>query len=378
MKRTLAALIFVCLPAVAAPRPMFVVELHGTPYERGLQHGRALKEPIQRYVVAWKAGIKEEMGSDPDAFAAAFLRDRDFMAATRRWMPEMIDEVRGIADGAAIPFETAWAIQLGDELWVYESEQKAMKPANHCSAVGVPRAGSHPAYVAQNMDIEPYNEGFQTVLHIAEENGEPEQTIFTVTGGVALNGVNNRSIGVVVNTLGQLQPSRDGLPVSFVIRGVLRARNAKEAIAFLKSVRHASGQNYIVGAGDRIYDFEASANKVVAYAPHGEGNAVCHTNHPLVNDDYNDRYHGPKSQNSANRLRSLDTRIGRDADAEGIAAALRSHDVAEDPVCRPWTPTKDFTFGSTIMTLSGKPSIDVSNGPPDANAYQRFELTSKR
>ncbi len=379
MRKTLVCLLLFAASSAFA-RELMVVELSGTPYERGLQHGRALKEAIRQHVLLWKASIHDVTQADPDEFLASFLRDRDFLTPAKHWVPEMIDEVRGIADGAGIPFETIWAKQLGDELWVYEEEWLAQHRAepNHCSSLGVPKKGAQPAYVAQNMDIESFNDGFQTVLHIREERATPEQYIFTVAGEVALNGINNRSIGVVVNTLGRLQPARDGLPVAFVIRGILRARSGREALRFVKSVKHASGQNYIIGAANRVFDFEASANKVVAYAPNGEGNSVCHTNHAIVNDDYNERFHGEPGhggKNSEARLRALRS---RDLGTDTIKNALRSHDDAENPVCRPLkSGDDDFTFGSTIMTLSKQPALEVSMGPPDVNPYRRFEFTRR-
>jgi hypothetical protein len=206
MRRLFALLLFLPLPALATPP--FVVELSGSPYNRGLIHGRTLKGEIQRSVAVLKASVKEATGADPDVFLAEFLRDHNHLPAARRWTPELVEEVRGIADGAEIPFEIARVKQLGDELWAYEEERQAAAPAaNHCSAVGVPRIGARPAYVAQNMDIESFYDGLQTVLHIREENGVPEQYIFTDAGELALNGMNNRSIGVVVNTLGRLRSS---------------------------------------------------------------------------------------------------------------------------------------------------------------------------
>ena len=379
MKRLVALLLLLPLPALAAPP--FVVELSGSPYNRGLIHGRTLKAEIQRSVGVLKTSVKEETGADPDVFLAEFLRDHNHLPAARRWTPELVEEVRGIADGAEIPFEIAWIKQLGDELWTYEAERQAAAPAttpNHCSAAGVPRIGAKPAYVAQNMDIESLYDGLQSVLHIREENGVPEQYIFTDAGELALNGMNNRSIGVVVNTLGQLRSSPDGLPLTLVVRGILSKTTGTEALAFLKAVNHASGQNFIIGAGDRVFDFEASAGKVVPYAPHGQGKSVCHTNHPLVNDDYNERYlarMSPKGPtNSEIRLASLQRRLGGDGSGS-IEAALRSKDDARNPVCRPLgTGNDDFTFGSVIMTLSDRPSFTVAAGPPDQNPYRRFEF----
>src|SRR5436305_701694 len=80
--------------------------------------------------------------------------------------------------------------------------------------------------------------------------GAPEAFVLTQAGCVGLNGVNARSVAVCTNALWQLDGSRAGLPVAFVVRGLLRQRSADEAAAFLRRVRHASGQNYVIGGPD--------------------------------------------------------------------------------------------------------------------------------
>src|SRR2546429_2457505 len=131
---------------------------------------------------------------------------------------------------------------------------------------------------------------FKPCLHIKAEGGRPEQFVFTFAGFIAANGMNSRSIGICANPLSQLRHGREGLPVACVIRGALERTTLNDAIQFLKQVKHASGQNYILGGGDRVYDFECSAGKVVSFTPTSDTGVVYHTNHPLANDDYDAEY----------------------------------------------------------------------------------------
>ena len=117
------------------------------------------------------------------------------------------------------------------------------------------------------MDLENYTDGFQVLMRLEATTAEPEQLILTHPGLIALNGLNQFGIGVCVNTLMQLKASHDGLPVAFVIRGILKSKNKKESLAFIKDVNHASGQNYLIGIQGEVFDFEASANQVIRYNP---------------------------------------------------------------------------------------------------------------
>ncbi|MFH0990550.1 MAG: C45 family peptidase [bacterium] len=262
---------------------------------------------------------------------------------------------------------------------------------DHCSALGVAKNSTHPTFIAQNLDIEGFRHGYQTLLHIAEDGDTPEQYIFTIAGVLAANGMNNRSIGVCVNTLMQLSACSDGLPVDFVVRGILSARTEKEALNFVKTVKHASGQNYLIGSGERIINFEASAKKVVEFRIQGRDRLVYHTNHPLANDDWKPWHKRwmeriPQGQlklgDSYVRFASLESRLHdsvKVVDEDFIQNILRSKDSGRSPVCRPHRPgVSVFTFGSFIMNLSDKPSLLISVGPPDKNDYLRFEFDKRK
>ncbi|MEO6324533.1 MAG: C45 family peptidase [Thermoanaerobaculia bacterium] len=386
MIRPLAAavLVAVLLPSAAhaVDRPLAVVELRGTPRERGIQHGRALRELIALHIVRWKASLKSEKTPDPDALIAQFLKETPhFAETTKAWTPDLLEEVRGIAEGSGQPPEIVWALQLPDEFWVWMKDREA----HHCSGAGASRKGDRPAFVAQNMDVEGFRDGTQTLLHIAADATTPEQYVFTAAGVVALNGVNARGIGLVVNTLSQLRASREGLPVAFIIRGILAKGRPEDAVAFLKSVPHASGQNYILGLGDRVVDYEASATRVVEAMPGSD--VVWHTNHPLANDDFRPWWTETlkkrtkeelEAGNSPVRLRALAARMKAPQAALAEAkAALRSKDSDKHPVCRARIDdARSFTFGSVVITLSPSPTIEVAPGIPDETPYRRFELES--
>jgi isopenicillin-N N-acyltransferase-like protein len=365
---------FAADPAAAQPTPrnLRVLELRGSAYERGLQHGRELRPEIARILALWKEDLRKESKSDPDALIRRFHAATNFIPAIKQWTPGLMEEVRGIADGSGQPFDLIYAFQLLDEIWVFMD----IPVANHCSALGVAKSGGHPAYVAQTMDLEPFRDGFQVVLHIIGDATTPEQFVFSSVGLIGVNGVNRHSIAIACNCLMELTASPDGLPVAFFLRGVLAQISGDTALAFVRNVRHASGQNYVVGARDRVYDFEASAGKVVRFQPVADGSVVFHTNHALANDDlkpWHRQKPASESVNSRTRLTSLQTRLAQPAakiDGNMIQAALRAKDSAEHPVCRTLKPGADgFTFGATIMTLSETPSFAVTMGPPDVNPF---------
>ncbi len=370
--------------AETSPGKLQVLVLEGTPRQRGLAHGKALKEPIHRVLQLWKADLAATYSMKADAFIERFMAKTDFLGAMKKWTPELIEEVQGIAEGAGVDFPTLLVFQLMDEVWASGAEVVAER----CSSLGFSRSGDRPTIIAQNMDLPPYYDGFQLVLHIKSRDSDLESLVLTVPGLIGLNGVNNKGVAVCCNTLLQLSHCRDGLPVACVVRGVLQQRSENEAAAFLGQVKHASGQNYIIGGPSQAVDLECSAGSVRAFTPKGRSGVVWHTNHPLISEDYDARYRlllekkevGGKEENTRARLACLEKRLGPDAvvGLELIKSTLAAQDSKAYPVSRPLGMQYAFTFASTIMVLAAKPELHVASGPPHATAYEKLTFSRRR
>ena len=364
-------------------REVRMLVLEGTPYERGLTHGRTLKKEIHEVVALWKAQVGSQHGTDPDAFIRRFLDATDFAPAIRRWTPGLLEEVRGIAEGAEMDFDTIYAFQLMDEIWLYESGLQG----EACSAIALEKQGERPTLVAQNMDLEPFREGYQVLFHVKHPDSDLESLFLTCAGLIVTTGMNNSPLGVVVNAMGQMDHGREGLPVAFVVRGLLEHKSLEEAVGFLKTVKHASGQNYILGDSHHVVDLEVSTNQMAAFTSETSPGVILHTNHPRVLTDYHARYQESLAggatpmglgENTHVRLAALEARLGEKAGPLGIddiKSTLSSQDSEEHPVCRPHDPSKSsFTFGTVIQVLSGHPELHLAPGPPNVTPFQVFSF----
>ena len=205
-----------------------------------------------------------------------------------------------------------------------------------------------------------------------------------------VSGMNEQGIGVCVNAIMQLKASSTGLPVAFLVRRIINSTVKDDLLSFIQTVKHASGQNYIIGIRGEVFDFEASANKVVRFNPMNENGTIYHTNHPIVNDDIKagfEKYNPnlkeelkPTSSNSHLRLEAVENRMTSSLDIDDglIKEALRSRDNEDNPVCNTHSENGfGFTFASIIMTFSENPNIQILAGPPDESEYKRVDFTSK-
>jgi predicted choloylglycine hydrolase len=277
-----------------------------------------------------------------------------------------------------LDFDTLYAFQLLDEFLLNREDICR----EHCSTIGLNKIGRQPAYLAQNWDIGAHMHGFQTILHVRNESSDIESFVFSYAGFIAAFGMNNKGVGICVNSMPELNYAREGLPVAFVVRGVLEQSSQQEAVEFLHGIKHASPQNYLIGGPEKIVDLECSANRITPFVNCEGSEVVYHTNHALINDDYNIKYlrflqendeDALKGDNSHTRFDALEKRLNvasEDITFDTIKAALSSRDSEEHPVCmhyREGAPL--FNLGSTVMVLSEDPEFHIAFGPPDVTAY---------
>ena len=263
------------------PRKLLQVVYWESGYDLGYQHGQQLKLQIDGIVNDWKENTTRALGKPADEVMKDFFEYANFEPAIKKWTPELWEEVRGIAEGSGHTLEEILILNLLDEFWVYINNLHN----HHCSGLGVPAQNGNPGYLSQNMDLENYTDGYQVLMRLMKTNNRPEQMVLTHPGLIALNGMNKQGVALCVNTLMQLTAAPEGLPVAFVVRRIINSTDKEDILKFIQEVDHASGQNYIIGIRGEVYDFEASATKVVRFNPENENGTVYHTNHPVVNDD---------------------------------------------------------------------------------------------
>lgn len=359
-------------PEKLARREVKVLDVSGTPKQRGLAHGRALKAQIREIIGDFKKDLARDYKVDADDFVRRFVAGTDFMPAIDRWTPGLLDEVRGIAEGSGLPFEDVYVFQLADEIW---SMGKWMM-RDKCTAIAVNRRGDQPTMVAQNMDIPGFYQKFPTLLRVRRNDG-PDTMVLTVPGLIGVNGLNSAGVAIACNTLLQLRPSRKGVPCLMVVRGVLERKDLASAEAWLKKIPHAVGQNYTIGDPSAAKAFECSAGSKVRFNPSKGGDFTYHTNHPLVNTDWHPDYlvrctaRGVDPRTGLRKCWRIDAlrarvRAGRPITPRTIKDALASRDHARGPICGDWT------YGCTLFVLTDEPELHLAAGRPDRYAFQRF------
>jgi isopenicillin-N N-acyltransferase like protein len=338
-----------------------IVECRGDGRSRGRAHGEALRERIGGLLERWDAGVAARLGGRPQTLVSALVETTGFVAAIERHTPDLLEEVRGIAEGAGVDFNRILALNLMDEEWWFSAPAE---PRDACTLIAAAPAEGRPTLLAQNMDLPEVMDGAQALLRYDDGAGAGG-VVLTAAGMIGLTGVSSAGLGVCVNTLAMLNHSRDGLPVAFVMRGALAAGSVAGAAHFLARVPHASGQHYALADPTGVAGYECSAAGAVR-SDDGSGR-FCHTNHPLASADLDPALRAEGREDSHVRLAAIE------AVADGVAAGTdceRALADREAPLCviaapgRPW-----MTFGALWAELGDTPRVRIALGPPDRTPW---------
>jgi hypothetical protein len=222
------------------------------------------------------------------------------------------------------------------------------------------------------MDIPNIHDGTQVVLRIEPETS-PAALVFTRAGMIGLTGCNEDGLAVVVNNLDMLPASRTGLPVAFVLRGILERRTLSDAVDFVSQVAHATGQHYGIAAPEGLASVEGWATGVAVNAE--SGTRLLHANHPLYTDetvgDAESRYQRSRTRQ---RLDYLEREAGPCRDVLGLQELLSDCTV---PVSL-GAERASMTFGAVVYECSLPTRMWVTPGPPHVHAFRQVEWSSTR
>jgi len=246
-----------------------VVTASGSGAERGSQIGEQLSGLLE---TAWNRWVLHFSKNDVDAEDLAHrLTEVGGWETAERYCPDLVAELEAMAEAASMPWYQVAALSMLDESW-------ALTGGMGCTAIAITREGSRAA--GQNMDLPDWTNGLQTVLNVQDASGL-SVVAATYPGSLATMGMNSNGVIVVVNAL-DLATNMTGMPVDFVTRGALHQPTAADAIAYIREIPHAVGQNYTVLDSKDLFMVEAAADGVIDVPTHSTVSG--HTNHAFTRE----------------------------------------------------------------------------------------------
>jgi len=285
----------------------FTLEVKGSPYDRGFQHGKALRKVIRPTINRFKydmvASFLKATGSNAgwDEYLEFFYNNTGLLNTAKKQVPELVEEIRGIADGCGLPFKDVFAYNLNfdETFWVIEkmtgvdpmlaSEKSHINnmPTGHCSHGSV--WGNEKASVAYTLDWTRHFEGSQALIKHVKKDGTV--LLMTTYAGTLIGHGINATNGYTFTPHSKFQLEHDvdnGLAQIFIYRKLIEAGSVANAIAFLENVKPAAGLAYSLTDKNGTRVFEISSNKIVEFKTDGNWMGVC--NVARINNDLSSSY----------------------------------------------------------------------------------------
>lgn len=226
-------------------------------YDLGLQLGAHFKAAAQAKM--------DEIVRD-DAWSLKLQRAQEYLAATKEYFPQYVQEIEGYAKGAEIDFLEFWARSLEDEFSYYQDE--------HCTSI-VTNDGR---LISHNEDWA--RDAADQICVLQKTIGD--LTILELNYWVTLGGnsasINSHGYVQLINTLTH-SDWQMGVPRNVIARFMSETGDPAKDFEKLKGIGRSTGYNHnLIDLNGKIWDIESTSRQQVILQP---GSPFVHTNHYL-------------------------------------------------------------------------------------------------
>lgn len=348
---------------------MEIIECSGKAYDIGLQYGRAARENVRKAIDMLFGGM--ERGPFRASRDEVLACGRKYLANVTAFDPQGIERVRGMAEGAGIAFDEAFAIHCYTELVINYPYLAGM--CTSFAATG-PATKDGRTMIGQNIDWHPDTP--LDLLRIRHAGGLTQLAITFF--GTPCYSLNSAGLCNCANlTISPMGPVTGHIPLSFYLAKAMRQNSFEEAFAILKSSARGVGYYHLADGKGNILGIESVYDHYTVLEP-GQGMLV-HANH-YETGEYaeNDgaRIHITDSFERAPRLRHLMAQHHGELTPEIMMTCLADHDGHPDSICRHIDGTEPSEFASvskaSFIMLPEARKMYLCPGPLCENTYKEY------
>jgi len=355
------------------PDPPMLLTVKGSHLQMGQQIGEGASLQVKHSIENARVLLEAAYPKLNLTWDRARIQASKYMPFAREFYPNYVEELKGIAEGANVPF---------DDLSILNAMEAVTSDALHldrCTSMAVngDRTANGHVLAAHNEDWIPADEPDVYLVHAIPDK-EPPYLAMNYGGLLCNIGFNAYGIAQMCDSVYPTD-SRIGVPRTFVSRAVLSAKSPGEAIAHMLSPRRAAGYNHVlVHECGELYSVEVSARRFAI--KYGEDGYIAHTNNYLsenmkaVEDDPEDlvnsrvRYFRTLGQVKRNSRHTIETLQAIQKDHVNYPDSICNHSIVERP------PLDDGkTINALVINLTTR-EIHVAWGNPCVNPYHTFQL----
>lgn len=345
-----------------------LIEASGsTPYERGRQYGEKAEPAIKSAIDDYRLIFAETSDRSWGQIAERALRNLPLIEES---MSDLLEEARGIADGAGVTLGDIMVLNCRYEL------SKFPKGRECTTAAVLPEAARDgKMYLAKNWDYRVGIIDHIVVLRLSEPDGTVVIGL-AEAGQLVRDGMNSHGLALVNNNLQSIYDGADpGVPSCFLRRKVLQCASFEEGEALIRGFARSVSCNMMLASGDerRAADFEVYPGGTDVIHPR-EG-ILTHANHFVVQPEIHALTRSPRDE----RLRELLEQKRGEIDVECFERCFSDHANYPQALCRHPNDAglrlglRATTVACEIFDLDER-VFHVCAGPPCENEFRFFAL----
>ncbi len=241
----------------------------GSPRDRGREYGRAFHRPIHEFL---EREIVAPFAKESGPREAALRYAGACAHEVRRYSPEIMEELEGMAEATGMRLEEVVLITLHEELY----HRGALPPLGHCTAVacGPPDTDDGSAYVAQTWDWMLSVFGLSSLV-LWKRAGGPSLLGYAYPGLWAGAGLNSAGIALCWTSaaLGEKfdgDGPRVGIPAYLLIAQMLYQETLDAAVAEARRAPRAGWFTFVLADGQgRLASVEGSPKQLAVEISRG-------------------------------------------------------------------------------------------------------------
>jgi hypothetical protein len=362
------------------------VSVSGSPEARGRSYGQQAADRVRKSAKMYGQTLVD-LGYDAMArtqLIASFAREIESFA------PHYLEEMRGIAAGADVPFEDIVMVNARTEVIAKARAEKKkaaeLEPGDGCTgALILPTRSANGRLIhGQNWDWRAECAETAIVLRVRNDNG-PDILTFVEAGGLARSGLNSAGVSITANYLESDRDFRQlGVPLSLIRRKVLEQEHFALAIKAVATTPKSCSNNIMIGmaAGFGV-DYECTTDEAFPIYP-GSDDLIVHANHwvsevALGKLRDTGRASTPESAYRDWRVRRL-LNEKQQLTREDLKRALFDDFGTPYSVCRPPRPGSHDNLSATVAMVIMEPAaglMEVAPLPALNRSFTRYSLNAE-
>jgi isopenicillin-N N-acyltransferase like protein len=361
-----------------------IIEASGSHREVGRQVGEAGRDLIAWGIDAYASRFE---GLSGFGFTEAVERARPYLRAAEDYTPQALDQLRGMAEAAGVPFDHLFTLNCSEE---FTCQADRSWPAEHCTSFAVVSDGR--AVAGHNEDWYPEEIEAQTI-RVVRVTGRWSGAAYISAGpayNLPITGVTAAGFSSAANTV-YYRDERIGVPNNLLLTTVLGQPDLEHVKELLTLAPRARGSNHLLcDERGRVWDIETSGERWAMLdgsppppeaAASGATALFAHTNHYVSPE----LAPGDASGSEGSRLRReratqllLEGLLSGDDLAELGERVLSDHGNAPFSICDHWEdddpdPDQSVTTASMVWEpAEGRARIAL--GQPCESGYRTFAL----